>query len=199
MHAPLLRNFYLSGSHVRSQCVHSLAKPCLSCELVSVRSCLQPLCMLAGLAVSRQAVKCCLLTHCQRFVRLDHDAESTASCRSRHVMQAARRCLFVCRMEFSPPATQVPRSPSALQHSCTPGGAMRTITWPATSSRTRTSSTCMPSRAWVSRAWCQKRTWRERLSRLPRSYSRRHRRLACQALQRSCLRLSRRQQRTPAC
>ena len=39
VHAPLLRNFYLSGSHVRSQCVHSLAKPCLSCELVSARSC----------------------------------------------------------------------------------------------------------------------------------------------------------------
>ena len=53
VHAPLLRNFYLSGSHVRSQCVHSLAKPCLSCELVSASSCLQLLCMLTGPAVQR--------------------------------------------------------------------------------------------------------------------------------------------------
>ena len=34
VHAPLLRNFYLSGGHTRSQCKHRLAKPCLSCELV---------------------------------------------------------------------------------------------------------------------------------------------------------------------
>ena len=34
VHAPLLRNFYLSGGHPRSQCKHRLAKPCLSCELV---------------------------------------------------------------------------------------------------------------------------------------------------------------------
>ena len=34
IHAPMLRNFYLSGGHTRSQCTHSLAKPCLSCELV---------------------------------------------------------------------------------------------------------------------------------------------------------------------
>ena len=53
VHAPLLRNFYLSGSHVRSQCMHSLAKPCLSCELVGGRSNLQLLCMLTGLPVPR--------------------------------------------------------------------------------------------------------------------------------------------------
>ena len=36
---PLLRNFYLSGGHTRSQCKHSLAKPCLSCELVCAAHC----------------------------------------------------------------------------------------------------------------------------------------------------------------
>jgi hypothetical protein len=35
LHAPLLRNFYLSGSHPYAQCTHRQARPCLSCELVN--------------------------------------------------------------------------------------------------------------------------------------------------------------------
>ncbi|KAK9916520.1 hypothetical protein WJX75_003670 [Coccomyxa subellipsoidea] len=33
LHAPLLRNFYLGGSHTAALCIHRQSKPCLSCEL----------------------------------------------------------------------------------------------------------------------------------------------------------------------
>ena len=56
IHAPLLRNFYLSGRHARSQCTHSLAKPCLSCELVRFR-CMSGLCACAVCTVE-QMHKC---------------------------------------------------------------------------------------------------------------------------------------------
>jgi hypothetical protein len=49
-----------------------------------------------------------------------------------------------CRMACSQPATRARRSHLARRRSCTPGGAMRTTTWPATSSRTPTNFTCMP-------------------------------------------------------
>ena len=70
VHAPLLRNFYLSGSHVRSQCLHSLAKPCLSCELVSTRSSLQLPRMLTRLAECKQAVEECMLIWSPRLLCL---------------------------------------------------------------------------------------------------------------------------------
>ena len=55
-----------------------------------------------------------------------------------------------CRMASSRPATQGPRSPSARRPSCTPGGATLITIWPATSSRTLTSSTSTPWPAWAS-------------------------------------------------